>query len=343
MIVKSLKTLVVCCIVLFIPRLAIAKIVFISQRDGGDNIYVMDDDGSNLQRLTNTQLPQWDGGPVWSPDGKRIAFFRNIPKIPKRQHPRLFIIDQDGSNEQQITEDKAGNCTWAPDGRRIAFERDSNIYVVDIVTREIQQLTQNQDLVELAAGPAWSPNGKYIAYRQTLARQGTTIYIMKSDGSDMHPLVPRNEWVRYAPRWSPDSKYVLYFEALYDPAVLGFKLISSRTVIQEYGLKNRRILKTPEKWLIHRVCWFDNGKQVLISAEEYGADDRQIEIYKYHLANDQITNITNDPEDDYSQDWISDNILSVSPMDKKSTQWGKLKVLLKNSRNFIGQLLHHPI
>ncbi|MCG9129435.1 PD40 domain-containing protein [Candidatus Poribacteria bacterium] len=338
---KPLIQAYVCCLLLLIPTLTFAKILFKSHRDGGDNIYVMDDDGTNVQRLTNTQRPRWDAGPVWSPDGKQIAFFRNIPKIPNRQHPRLFIMDQDGSNEKQITEVIAGNCTWAPDGRRIAFEGDSDIRVIDIVTREIQVLTRNRDVNELTANPAWSPNGKYIAYRQTLARQGTTIYVMKSDGTDKHPLVPRNEWVRYHPRWSLDSKSVLYFETLNDPD-LGFKFISSRVVIQEHGLINRRILKTPEQWVIHGVCWFDNGKQVLISAEEYGAKDRQIEIYKYHLANDQITNITNNPEDDWAPDWISDNILPVSPVDKKEVQWGKLKVGLKNSLNLFGQLFHTP-
>ena len=325
---KLLKPLVVCCIVLFIPTFSFAKIVFISRRDGGNNIYVMDDDGSNLQRLTFTQSPQWDVGPVWSPDGKRIAFFRNISEIPKRQHPRLFIIDRDGSNEQQITEDYAGSCTWAPDGRRIAFAGKAGIYVIDIVTREMQLLTQNQDVGGSATSPAWSPDGKYIAYRQTLPIQrSTTIYIMKADGTNEHPLVPGDEWNRYTPRWSPDSKSVLYIEALYD-RVLGV-LITNNVVIQERVLKSQRNLKTPGKWLLYNACWYDNGKQVLIAAEEYGAKDRQIEIYKYHLANDQITNITNDPEDDWGQDWISDNILSVLPMDKKSTQWGKLKSLLE--------------
>ena len=340
---KLLRPLFVCLLVLFIPLLASAKIVFKSQRDGGDNIYVMEDDGSGLHRLTFTQRPEWDAGPVWSPDGKRIAFFRNIPKIPGRQDPRLFIMDQDGNNEQQITDGIAGNCSWAPDSRRVVFERDSNIYVVDILTREIQQLTNNKDAGDWAAGPDWSPDGKLIAYRQTPPKHGkTTIYVMKADGTNIHPLVPGDEWVRYQPRWSSGSKSVLYFEALYAPA-LGFKLVSNNVVIQDRVLRNRRILKTPEKWLIHNVCWFDDGKQVLIAAEEYGAKDSQIEIYKYNLGNDQITNLTNDPEDDWAPDWISDHILSVSPADKQGTQWGKLKTLLKSSGFMVGQLFHLPI
>ncbi|RKU29123.1 hypothetical protein C6497_06960 [Candidatus Poribacteria bacterium] len=327
---KLLKPLFIFCLVLFLPTLAIPKIVFISKREGGNNIYVMDDDGSGLQRLTFTQPPQWDAGPVWSPDGKRIAFFRNISKIPTRQIPRLFIIDQDGSNEQQIIDDWASNCSWAPDGRHIAFGGDSNIYVVDIITREIQQLTNNQDLGEWATAPAWSPNGKYIAYRHRKPPNGaTTICVMNADGTRQHQLIPGDEWNRFPPRWSSDSKSVLYFEVHADPD-LGFWKVSNNVVIQGRVLRNRRILKIPEKWRIHSVCWFDNDKQVLIAAREFDAViHRQIDIYKYNLGNNQITNLTNDPKDDLAPNWISDNILSVSPEDKKGIQWGKVKSLLK--------------
>jgi TolB protein len=51
---------------------ASAKIVFESKRDGNYEIYVMDDDGSNIQRLTNNLLG--DYSPRWSPDGKQIVF-----------------------------------------------------------------------------------------------------------------------------------------------------------------------------------------------------------------------------------------------------------------------------
>ena len=50
-----------------------SKIAFVSDRDGHSReIYVMDDDGGNPRRLTNSPEEEWSAS--WSPDGKRIVF-----------------------------------------------------------------------------------------------------------------------------------------------------------------------------------------------------------------------------------------------------------------------------
>ena len=48
------------------------RIAFVSNRDGNDEIYVMNADGTAVTRLTMN--PGEDGGPIWSPDGKQILF-----------------------------------------------------------------------------------------------------------------------------------------------------------------------------------------------------------------------------------------------------------------------------
>lgn len=335
---KMLKRLVICYLLLLVPSLATAKIVFTSNRGGGSSIYVMNDDGSNVQRLTFAKIPGMpEDAPTWSPDGKHITFLRITAKggPAQSQQANLFLINQDGSNEQQLTNHPSLNTshTWAPDGHRIAFTSNRNgrldLYVIDILTQELQQLTHNKEVRSWAAGPSWSPNGKYIAYRQALPPRGlTTIYVMRSNGTAPHPVVPGDDWYRYAPCWSHDSKSVLYCESLYKEQVpgQGARLVSSRVVIQQHGAKARRFLKTPKKWLIHSACWMNNGKQVLIAADEYGAPDRQIDIYRYHLANDTLTNLTNHPQGDSAPNWISDVVLSVTPSaEKKLTQWGTVK------------------
>ena len=66
------KLSIACVLVLFCSTVASAKILFRSTREGNGEIYVMNDDGSEVRRLTNTPLS--DAAPRWSPDGRTIAF-----------------------------------------------------------------------------------------------------------------------------------------------------------------------------------------------------------------------------------------------------------------------------
>ena len=73
-------------------------------RDGPHEIYVMDADGGNPQRLTNH--PDRDFLPSWYPDGKRIAFASN-----RVRSFDIFVMDANGQNLQNLTNVMFGNDT----------------------------------------------------------------------------------------------------------------------------------------------------------------------------------------------------------------------------------------
>jgi subtilisin family serine protease len=82
-----------------------SKIVFQSFRDGNNEIYVMNSDGSAQTRLTNN--PAFDSTPSWSPDGTKILFTstRDNPMSPS-----LYVMNADGSSPTRVT--TGSNGVW---------------------------------------------------------------------------------------------------------------------------------------------------------------------------------------------------------------------------------------
>ena len=91
-----------------------------ARRRAGE-IYVMDIDGQNVRRLTNS--PGWDGSPVWSLDGREIFFYSG-----RDRHYRIWVMNQDGSSPRAVspttTTQVAVSPAVMPDGR-IAYSARS--------------------------------------------------------------------------------------------------------------------------------------------------------------------------------------------------------------------------
>ena len=168
------------------------RIAFESNRDrnfpnrDGDrevyDIYAMDADGSNVQRLTHTEGFGVSENPDWSPDGTRIGFDRN---------GEIYVMDPDGSNFRRLTQTgyESSHPMWSPDGKRIAFQsrRDGNmeIYTMDADGANVRKVSNTP--VGRSLNPDWSPDGKKIAFISE--RDGNMeIYVMNVDGSDLRNL-----------------------------------------------------------------------------------------------------------------------------------------------------------
>ncbi len=160
------------------------RIVFSARREGHvENkfgityeIYVMDSDGGNQQRLTENRNN--DGSPLWSPDGERIVF--ESDRKGEFENYDIYVMDADGGNLQKLTNIRGWDSSpsWSPDGERITFmsERAGNteIYVMDADGGNPQNLT-NSPGGDFA--PAWlnspfsvSPAGKQFTMWGRLKR-----------------------------------------------------------------------------------------------------------------------------------------------------------------------------
>jgi len=171
---------------------------------GGDDIHVVNTDGTGLVNISNDPA-RIDDRPEWSPDGSRIAFsgdpcFTGGPGAPQGG-PCVFVMNADGSNKVNLTpEEKRAECddgtqaegyshahhstdpTWSPDGTRIAFagygdickfnsDLAGEIWLMGADGSGKVNLTSDQGTTDVQ--PAFSPDGQSIAFvRSSSSTQG---------------------------------------------------------------------------------------------------------------------------------------------------------------------------
>jgi len=180
-------------------------------------LYVMNADGTNETRLTNTSelyAKILATSPVWSPDGKRIAYLRGIDVDTGRTDRDIYVIDADGSNPSSLTTVEQSTFAWSPDGQKIAFDGwtrsgDSNgtpgIYLINPDGSGQEYLTDG-------SYPVWSPDSKKIAFLR-----GRRIYAMNADGTCETHLTDFKELtlgdIENGLAWSPDGKKIAFKSA----------------------------------------------------------------------------------------------------------------------------------
>jgi len=191
-----------------------SQLVFSSNRDLFDpatatvnisqfEVYVMNADGSGVVRLTNND--QFDGSPVFSPDGRQIAF------TSQRDHPGtsrldLYLMDSDGANVTRLTSQNATVSTpsWDPHGRNLAFSisgsaTESGIFTLDPNNLGLTRLTFGTSGVDDA--PSYSADGSQLVFASLRESTNSQLFVMNADGSNAKRITTNN-FREILPRWS---------------------------------------------------------------------------------------------------------------------------------------------
>jgi Tol biopolymer transport system component len=149
--------------------------------------------------------------PAWSPDGSLIAFRTNLGD--NTRFGDIYVMKPDGSGLRQVTNDPLGKGqpTWSPDSKQIAYDAFAYIDAIDVDGTNHRRLVANGSEARGACCPAWSRNGRKIAYVFSNADQGGRLWVMNADGSGKRRIaVPRAGTGYSFPTWSPDSKRIAF-------------------------------------------------------------------------------------------------------------------------------------
>ncbi len=215
-----------------------SKIAFTSNRSGDYEIWVMNADGSERQRLTRRS--GFDALPSWSPDGSKIVFTGEIRDEEGVGNLEIFSVNSDGSDLRQLTDTMSSKVheesasegsghshhdevswnsvpTWSPDGSLILFASNRDEGSVNPVLYTMNPDGSDQKKFGLftavdGSNPDWSPVTNKIVWTRGSAAKGD-IWVM--DASSPFPLLTARKITdniddNRQPVWSPDGKQVAF-------------------------------------------------------------------------------------------------------------------------------------
>ena len=184
-----------------------------------DRIFIVDAEASAPARQIG---PDSDAvGPVFSPDGRRIAFFLVEP-----ESLTLSVMDADGSNVRELAsfpviggamQHGGTGYAWSPDGTTLLVnggpsEDDLDLYTIEVDAAGadgkpvVRQIT-NTPLLEY--GASWSTDGNRIVYLHGPNADFPEVVVSRPDGSNRAVISGSAEMTWLSPHWSPDSKLVV--------------------------------------------------------------------------------------------------------------------------------------
>jgi dipeptidyl aminopeptidase/acylaminoacyl peptidase len=205
-------------------------IAFLSARaEGKTQVWLLNRLGGEAQRLTDT--PQDVDDFAWSPDGRYLVL---VLRDASPEELEAAKEAKDKAGEADTRERKKAAKPWVID--RLQFKLDevgyldrrrTHLYIFDLAAKRMTQVTSG-DYDD--AEPAWSPDGKLLAFASNRSQPDpdlsydSNIWVVAADNSDKGARltqVTTNPGADTAPAWSPDGKWLTYVTQL-DPKLFDY-------------------------------------------------------------------------------------------------------------------------
>lgn len=182
-----------------------SKVAFVSKRNGNDDIYVINDNGTGLFQLTDSK--QIDTDPIWSPDGDQILYVSYEWKFLNPRY-ELWVVNVDGTNRICLSKNihRDSKPSWSPDGSKILYVEKNEPNTIMVAHADgSEQVALTAPNVE-GLNPVWSPDGSKIACFLS-DPEGTGIWVMNAAGGERANLTSEKGKYKNI-TWSPDGTLI---------------------------------------------------------------------------------------------------------------------------------------
>ena len=246
--------------------LFVSKLVFVSNWDGNEEIYIMDYDGKRIRRITFNDYI--DSFPSWSINNEDILYTSY-----KNNNPDLYSFSiYTGKSRVLSSRGTNYSADWSPEGDRVVYTStksgNAEIYLLNMKTGKEKRLTFNRII---DTSPYWSPNAREIVF--TSQRSGTPqIYIMDAEGTNIRRITFEGTY-HDSPSWSPEGTRIAYVSR-----------VEYRFDIYVYNLKSNSIIKLTENaGRNENPSWSPDGRHLVFSSTRGG--DYQLYLMDYDGSN----------------------------------------------------------
>jgi len=281
------------------------QISYTSDKEGGDNIWVMNADGSGKHSITKESFRLLNNA-SWTPDGQYLVARKHFTGSRSLGAGEMWMYNKNGGDGIQLTKRKndqqdAGEPTVSPDGKFVYWSEDvtrgpdfeyskdpnAGIYAIKRLNRETGKIETVTGDAGGACRPQISPDGKLLAFVKRV-RLKSVLYLHKIDTGEEWPVYDdlshdqQETWAIFGVypnfAWTPDSKNIIFYAkgkiynldiATLSAVQIPFEVSSQQTITDALHFQQRVFQDEFPVRMIRQLTTSPDGKRVAFNAAGY--------------------------------------------------------------------------
>jgi TolB protein len=210
------------------------RLAYVTYKGGAPEIWGQrQKDGAHEKFYPSSGAGGMLSSPVWSPDGKRLAFVQG----DRRGNSDIMVLDMATNRVRRLTDGNGINTepSWNPNGNQIAFTSDREggpqVFLMQDDGSNLRRLT-GEGLYN--ASPAWSPNGAMVAYVSRF--EGKFDLFVYKLGEGKAYQITTGVSTSESPTWSPDERRLVFTSNRFGSSQLFTTDLSGRQILRMMDL-----------------------------------------------------------------------------------------------------------